>query len=59
MLRTIAYLRVSTFDQNLEKNKADILHLSNDKHLGKVEFIEKKVSGKVAWRQRKIGTTAG
>lgn len=55
MPRTIAYLRVSTLDQNLEKNKADILHLANDKNLGKVEFVEEKVSGKVSWKQRKIG----
>lgn len=55
MPRTIAYLRVSTLDQNLEKNKADILHLANDKNLGRVEFIEEKVSGKVSWKQRKIG----
>lgn len=55
MARTIAYLRVSTIDQNLEKNKADILHLANDKNLGKVEFTEEKVSGKISWKQRKIG----
>lgn len=55
MTRTIAYLRVSTIDQNLEKNKADILHLANDKNLGRVEFIEEKVSGKISWKQRKIG----
>lgn len=55
MNRTVAYLRVSTIDQNLEKNKADILHLANDKNLGRVEFIEEKISGKVSWRQRKIG----
>lgn len=52
--RTVAYLRVSTDAQDLEKNKADILHLANDKNLGKVEFIEEKVSGKVSWRDRKI-----
>lgn len=55
MPRTIAYLRVSTIDQNLEKNKADILHMANDKNLGRVEFIEEKVSGKISWKQRKIG----
>jgi len=54
MPRTVAYLRVSTIDQNLEKNKADILHLANDKNLGKVEFVEEKTSGKVSWKQRKI-----
>lgn len=55
MPRTVAYLRVSTLDQNLEKNKADILYLANEKNLGQVEFLEEKVSGKVSWRQRKIG----
>jgi DNA invertase Pin-like site-specific DNA recombinase len=52
--RTIAYLRVSTTDQELEKNKADILHLANDKNLGKVEWVEEQVSGRVSWKKRKI-----
>jgi DNA invertase Pin-like site-specific DNA recombinase len=55
MPRNIAYLRVSTLDQDLEKNKADILHLANEKNLGRVEFVHEKVSGKVSWRNRKIG----
>ncbi len=55
MARNIAYLRVSTIDQDLEKNKAQILHLANDKNLGKVEFVEEKISGRVNWRERKIG----
>lgn len=52
--KTIAYLRVSTNDQDLEKNKAEILNLANDKDLGKVYFIEEKISGKVNWKKRKI-----
>jgi DNA invertase Pin-like site-specific DNA recombinase len=52
--KTTAYLRVSTIDQDLEKNKAAILGLANSKHLGHVEFVEEKISGKVPWRQRKI-----
>lgn len=52
--RTIAYLRVSTADQDLEKNKANILRYANDKDLGKVEFIEEKISGTVSWKKRKI-----
>lgn len=55
MPRNIAYLRVSTLDQDLEKNKAGILHLANEKNLGQVEFVQEKVSGKVSWRNRKIG----
>lgn len=54
MSKTIAYLRVSTTDQDIEKNKADILHLANEKNLGKVHFIEEKISGKGSWRTRKI-----
>lgn len=54
MPKTIGYLRVSTIDQDLEKNKADILFLANNKDLGKVNFVEEKVSGKVSWQKRKI-----
>lgn len=54
MTKTTAYLRVSTLDQDVEKNKADILRLANDRKLGHVTFIEDKVSGKVRWRNRKI-----
>ncbi len=43
--KSVAYLRVSTTDQDLEKNKADILHLANDKGLGSVEWIEEHASG--------------
>ncbi|MBU1344798.1 MAG: recombinase family protein, partial [Proteobacteria bacterium] len=53
-LKTIGYLRVFTFDQDIEKNKADILKLATDKELGKVLFIEEKVSGRVSWKKRKI-----
>jgi len=53
-MTTIAYLRVSTTDQDVEKNKADILHVANDKNLGQVQFIEETVSGRVSWKKRKI-----
>lgn len=52
--RTVAYLRVSTIDQDIEKNKADILSFANDKDFGKVEFVEEKVSGTKSWKERKI-----
>jgi DNA invertase Pin-like site-specific DNA recombinase len=55
--RTVGYLRVSTIDQDLEKNKADILHLANEKNFGKVQWVEEKVSGRVSWKQRKIKQT--
>ena len=54
MPRTVGYLRVSTIDQDTEKNKAEILKLANDKHFGHVEWVEEKVSGKISWKDRKI-----
>ncbi|MBK8033791.1 MAG: recombinase family protein [Chloroflexi bacterium] len=51
---TIAYLRVSTTEQDLEKNKFDILHLANEKGLGQVQWVEETVSGRVSWHKRKI-----
>lgn len=55
MKQVIAYLRVSSEEQDLDKNKYEILNLANEKNLGKVNFIEEKISGKVHWRKRKIG----
>src|SRR5260370_30939410 len=52
--KTTAYFRVSTIDQDLEKNKAAILALANAKVLGPVQFVEEKVSGKISWKKRKI-----
>ena len=54
--KTIGYLRVSTVDQDLDKNKAEILRLVHDKHLGSghVVFVEEKASGKKPWRERRL-----
>ncbi len=53
--KVIGYLRVSTLEQDLEKNKADILKLANEKQIGKIQFVEEKVSGRIRWKDRKIG----
>ncbi len=53
-MKTIAYLRVSTVDQDLEKNKSEILHLANNLSLGQVLWVEEKISGKVSWKKRKV-----
>lgn len=55
MGKTIGYLRVSTDQQDLEKNKTDILTLANSKRLGTVDWVEEKVSGTKDWRKRKLG----
>lgn len=55
MGKTVAYLRVSTQAQDLEKNKSDILFFANEKKLGSVEFCEDKQSGVLSWKKRKLG----
>ncbi len=52
--KVVGYLRVSTGDQELEKNKSDILHLANHLILGRVSFVEEIISGKISWKKRKI-----
>ncbi|MGA2297668.1 MAG: recombinase family protein [FCB group bacterium] len=53
-MKTTAYLRVSTIQQDLEKNKLEILKLANEKKLGNVDFVEERISGKISWKKRKI-----
>jgi DNA invertase Pin-like site-specific DNA recombinase len=52
--KVIGYLRVSTQDQDLEKNKADIHTFANERRLGSVDWVEEKVSGAKTWRKREI-----
>lgn len=52
--QVIGYLRVSTQDQDLEKNKADILTFANERKLGNVDWVEEKVSGVKTWKKRQI-----
>jgi DNA invertase Pin-like site-specific DNA recombinase len=53
-MNVIGYLRVSTTDQDTEKNKADVLAFANAKGLLKVQFVEEKISGIKSWRKRKL-----
>ena len=57
--RTVGYLRVSKHTQDLDKNRADILIFANKEDLGRVEFVEEKVSGKIPWRKRRIAAVLG
>jgi DNA invertase Pin-like site-specific DNA recombinase len=53
--RTWAYLRVSTDEQDVVNQRAEILTLANGRGVAGVEFIEDPaVSGRVSWRNRKI-----
>lgn len=51
----IGFIRVSTLDQDTEKNKLDILQFANVHKLGNVEFVEEKVSGTKDYKKRKLG----
>lgn len=52
--KTIGYLRVSKASQDLDKNKTDILTFANELDLGKIVFVEEKVSGRISWKKRKL-----
>lgn len=54
-MATYAYLRVSTIEQNTEKNKLDVLKFANDRKLGNVEFVEEQISGKANFKNRQLG----
>lgn len=54
-MTTYAYIRVSTVDQDTEKNKLDILCFANKNKLGNVEFIEEHITGKKHFKFRKLG----
>lgn len=54
-MTTFAYLRVSTLEQNTEKNKLDVLKFANAKKLGNVEFVEEQISGKANFKNRQLG----
>ncbi len=54
-MATKAFLRVSTMEQDTEKNKIDILQFANQMKLGNVEFVEEYISGKIDYKKRKLG----
>lgn len=54
MPKNVAYLRVSTAEQDTEKNKTDILKFANSRHFVPVAFVEEKVSGAKPWQERKL-----
>lgn len=54
-MATKAFIRVSTLLQDTEKNKIDILQFANRMKLGNVEFIEEHASGKISYKERKLG----
>ena len=54
MSKNIGYIRVSTIEQNLENQKAQVLNFANHKKLGNVDFIQIKISSSKRDSDRKI-----
>jgi DNA invertase Pin-like site-specific DNA recombinase len=54
MAKTIGYIRVSTDQQDLQNQQHSILNYANKNTLGKVEFIEVKISSRKKDEDRKI-----
>ena len=54
MAKTIGYVRVSTDQQDLQNQQHSILNYANKNALGKVEFIEVKMSSRKKDEDRKI-----
>ena len=54
-MATYAFIRVSTLEQDTEKNKIDMLQFANRMKLGNVEFTEEQCSGKINYKERKLG----
>ena len=54
MAKTIGYIRVSTDQQDLQNQQHSILNYANKNGLGKVEFIEVKMSSRKKDEDRKI-----
>lgn len=54
MLIIYSYLRVSTDDQDVEKDRMLVLDYANRIGVGPVHFESEKVSGKTNWQKRKV-----
>jgi len=52
--KVMAYIRVSTDKQDAANQRLEILALANKEALGRVEFIEETVSGRLSWRDRAL-----
>lgn len=50
-----AYLRVSTDEQDVNNQKHGILEYANAHHIAGLVFVEDVASGKLEWRNRKLG----
>lgn len=56
LMRVIAYLRISTPEQGLDKNRLEILQHANQLGLYPVEWVEETASGRISWRKRHLAS---
>lgn len=54
-MATYAYLRVSTDQQDVDNQRHGILEYSNNHNVTGLQFVEDNASGKIKWRDRKLG----
>ncbi len=54
-----AYLRVSTDQQDIEKQKHGILLYANQRGISGLEFVEDVASGTIGWKKRRLGALIG
>lgn len=54
-MTNFAYLRVSTNQQDNQNQKLSILDYCNSHNIAPIRIIEDTVSGKIPWKDRKIG----
>lgn len=54
-MTNFAYLRVSSDQQDNQNQKLSILDYCNSLHINHLHFVEDTVSGKISWKDRKIG----
>jgi len=52
---TYAYLRVSTDQQDVDNQRHGILEYANTHNIAGLQFVEDSASGKVKWKERKLG----
>lgn len=55
-MTNFAYLRVSSDQQDTHNQKFGLLEYCNNRNINPVKFIEDTASGKIAWKERAIGS---
>ena len=54
-MATYAYLRVSTDQQDVDNQRHGILEHANSHNIAGLKFVEDSASGKIKWKDRKLG----